>query len=135
MSFIQFTNLKVHVLQHTNEYPYPCDLCGKGFVCRTKMEVHKRVHTGERPYVCEVCDKSFIQRGTLTCHQRVHTGIKREATDTQQQQQNSAVAISFPAIKTEEEVSCISLYPFQTPCVVRSLLFCVIHVSVHTTHI
>jgi hypothetical protein len=37
--------------------------------------------------------------------------IKHEATDTQQEQQNSAVAISFPAIKAEKEVSCISLYP------------------------
>ena len=37
--------------------------------------------------------------------------IKREATDTQQEQQNSAVAITFPTIKAEEEVSCISLYP------------------------
>jgi len=36
--------------------------------------------------------------------------IKCEATDTQQQQQNSAVAISFCEIKAEEEVSCISLY-------------------------
>jgi len=36
---------------------------------------------------------------------------KREATDTQQQQQNSAVAITFCEIKAEEEVSCISLYP------------------------
>ena len=65
--------------------------------------------------------------------------IKREATDTQQEHQNSAVAISFPEIKAEEEVSCISLYPllwgFQTTCVVRTLLFCVIHVSVHNTHI
>jgi len=37
--------------------------------------------------------------------------IKHEATDTQQQQQNSAAAISFPEIKAEEEVSCISMYP------------------------
>ena len=36
--------------------------------------------------------------------------IKCEATDTQQQQQNSAVAISFCEIKDGEEVSCISLY-------------------------
>jgi len=36
---------------------------------------------------------------------------KLEVTDTQQQQQNSAVAKSFPEIKAEEEVSCISLYP------------------------
>jgi len=37
--------------------------------------------------------------------------IKCEVTDTQHQQQNSAVAISFFEIKAEEEVSCISLYP------------------------
>jgi hypothetical protein len=30
---------------------------------------------------------------------------KREPTDTQQQQQNSAVAITFTEIKAEEEVS------------------------------
>jgi len=29
--------------------------------------------------------------------------IKREATDTQQEQQKSAVAITFPEIKAEEE--------------------------------
>jgi hypothetical protein len=65
--------------------------------------------------------------------------IKREATDTQQEQQNSAVSITFPEIKAEKEVSCISLYPllpdFQTSCVVRTLLFCAIHMTVHNTHI
>jgi hypothetical protein len=38
-------------------------------------------------------------------------GIKHEATDTEVEQEKSAVAISFPEIKAEEEVSCISLYP------------------------
>jgi hypothetical protein len=37
--------------------------------------------------------------------------IKREATDTQQEQEKSAVAITLPEINAEEEVSCISLYP------------------------
>jgi hypothetical protein len=37
--------------------------------------------------------------------------IKREATDTQQEQEKNAVAITFPEIKAEQEVSCISLYP------------------------
>jgi len=37
--------------------------------------------------------------------------IKHEATDTQQEQEKSAVAITFTEIKAEEEVSCISLYP------------------------
>ena len=37
--------------------------------------------------------------------------IKREATDTQQEQEKSAVVITSPEIKAEEEVSCIPLYP------------------------
>jgi hypothetical protein len=37
--------------------------------------------------------------------------IKREATDTQQEQEKGAVAITLPEINAEEEVSCISLYP------------------------
>ena len=48
--------------------------------------------------------------------------IKREATDTQQEQQNSAVAISFPEIKAEVEVSCISLYPFLI--IFSNMLYC-----------
>ena len=48
--------------------------------------------------------------------------IKCEATDTQQQQQNSAVAISFCEIRAEEEVSCISWYPLL--CRFSNILFC-----------
>jgi len=66
-------------------------------------------------------------------------GIKREATDTQQQQQNSAVAISFTEKKAEEEVSCISLYPvlftFSNMLGCHNTFFCVIHMTVHNTHI
>jgi hypothetical protein len=36
--------------------------------------------------------------------------IKREATDIHQEQQNSAVAVTFTEVKVEEEVSCIALY-------------------------
>jgi len=101
------------VLNHTNGYTYSCDWCGKGFSWQSALEKHKRVHTGERPYLCKVCDKSFTQKNALKYHHRVHTGerIKREATDTQQEQEKSAMAITFPKIKAEEEVSCISLYP------------------------
>jgi uncharacterized Zn-finger protein len=111
MSFIQLKNLKAHLFKHTNEYPYSCDLCGKGFVCQSALQRHNHVHTGERPSLCKVCEKSFTQVSNLNYHQRVHTCIKREATDTQQEQQNSAVAKTFPEIKAQEKVSYISLYP------------------------
>jgi hypothetical protein len=35
VSFVWLRNLKVHLLKHINEYPYPCDLCGKGFSCQS----------------------------------------------------------------------------------------------------
>jgi uncharacterized Zn-finger protein len=129
MSFFRLRNLKVHVSRHTNEYPYPCDLCGKGFTYQSSLEKHKRVHTGERPYVCKVCDKSFTQKSALKTHQHVHTGerIKREATDINQEQGKSAVAITFPEIKAEEEVSCISLYPLLSG---YSNMFCCQNTSV-----
>jgi hypothetical protein len=37
--------------------------------------------------------------------------IKHEATDTHQEQEKSAMAIPFPEINAEGEVSFISLYP------------------------
>ena len=66
--------------------------------------------------------------------------IKREATDTQQQQQNSAVAISFTEIKAEEEVSCISLYPFlcrfsNTLCCQNTFVLCYTHDCTQYTHL
>ena len=48
--------------------------------------------------------------------------IKCEATDTQQQQQNSAAAVLFPEINAEEEVSWISLYPLL--CRFSNTLWC-----------
>ena len=64
--------------------------------------------------------------------------IKREATDTQQEQQKSAVAITFPEIKAEEEVSCnffVSVVIQILKHVVLSEHFCfVLYTLVYTIH-
>jgi len=66
--------------------------------------------------------------------------IKCEATDTQHQQQESAVAISFPEIKAEVEVSCISLYPLlcrfsNILCCQNTFVLCYTHDCTHYTQI
>ena len=66
--------------------------------------------------------------------------IKREATDTQQQQQNSAVAITFREIKAEEEVSCISLYALLSRfsnilCCQNTFVLCYTHDCTQYTHL
>jgi hypothetical protein len=63
--------------------------------------------------------------------------IKLEATDTHQEQEKSAMDITFPEIKSEEEVSYISLYTLLSgfsnifaclnTCYVLHTLVCTVH--------
>jgi hypothetical protein len=59
--------------------------------------------------------------------------IKHEATDTQQEQKKSAVAITFPEIKAEEEV-CIVICIFKHLVLTEHYGF-LLHFTVHNTYI
>lgn len=48
--FFQVAHLRAHVLIHTGEKPYPCDICGTHFRHLQTLKSHMRIHTGEKPY-------------------------------------------------------------------------------------
>ncbi|NWZ17288.1 ZN675 protein, partial [Agelaius phoeniceus] len=57
---------------HTEERPFRCPDCGKGFKHNSTLVTHRRIHTGERPYECPQCGTSLTTSSHLTRHQWSH---------------------------------------------------------------
>merc|ERR1711988_1588604 len=48
--------LKAHMFSHTGNWPYSCDICGKGVSSKYNLDRHRlQVHTKEYKFKCEVC--------------------------------------------------------------------------------
>ncbi|XP_061469497.1 uncharacterized protein LOC133378898 [Rhineura floridana] len=61
---------------HTQEKPYTCSVCGKGFNYSKSLASHQRIHTGEKPYNCQDCGKGLCDQSSLIKHRRIHTKEK-----------------------------------------------------------
>lgn len=66
-------NIKRHMLIHTDEYPYECFICHKGFKQSPCLKIHLSKHSGEKPFVCDVCGLTYISRKSLTLHTLIHS--------------------------------------------------------------
>lgn len=45
-----------------------CDVCGKVFNLKYKLKDHQIAHSEQRPYTCQFCQKGFKHKFTLTAH-------------------------------------------------------------------
>ncbi|NWZ92186.1 ZN233 protein, partial [Nesospiza acunhae] len=53
------SHVLLHQRIHTDETPFRCPDCRKGFKRNSHLTLHRRIHTRERPYECGECGKSF----------------------------------------------------------------------------
>ena len=47
---------------------YTCTVCGKANSTPSKLVQHMVVHTGERKFPCDICEKRFTQASALKRH-------------------------------------------------------------------
>ncbi|XP_063697479.1 zinc finger protein 99-like [Culicoides brevitarsis] len=70
--FVSKHRFKEHEKSHSDERPYQCDYCEKAFRRKADCKVHMRYHTGEKPYECEICKQRYSDRGCYRSHLIAH---------------------------------------------------------------
>ncbi|XP_070709131.1 zinc finger protein ZFP2-like [Pempheris klunzingeri] len=60
---------------------YVCHICGKDKKCRSQLARHVIIHTGERPYACDLCAAHFNRRGNLQQHRKRMHGVGTASTE------------------------------------------------------
>lgn len=64
-----------------------CPICSRILPCTADIAKHLRSHSEERPFICVTCEKGFKYKDTLKKHQIIHghEGIREEQTKTVEQ--------------------------------------------------
>ena len=63
-----------------SDVTFTCNICGKEFHVPSLLERHQRSHTNERPYRCQVCGRGYSQSGNLNVHLKTIHGVVSETT-------------------------------------------------------
>lgn len=65
-------NMKKHMLIHTGEKPYSCNICANRFVQKIQLDSHVFVHTRESKHMCNICERKFPRAIDLNRHLKSH---------------------------------------------------------------
>ncbi|KAL2082344.1 hypothetical protein ACEWY4_022162 [Coilia grayii] len=73
---------------------YECQTCLKRFSVPSKLQRHMLCHTGQRPFACQMCGRSFRQLCHLKLHLRTRACLKQTSKPVKKKDKNVSRNIS-----------------------------------------
>lgn len=67
--------LKQHMITHSNERPFVCKICGKGFGANRLLSAHTRRHE-TKDLKCDLCERTYRFAYLLREHQKSHLKVR-----------------------------------------------------------
>ena len=67
--FARPEHLKNHMIIHSEDKPFSCNICEKSFRDSGTLVRHKKIHNSLRPFSCEFCTRTFVQGSNFRKHQ------------------------------------------------------------------
>ncbi|GJQ80970.1 hypothetical protein Trydic_g4787 [Trypoxylus dichotomus] len=74
--FFTQSNLEMHARVHSNSKKFTCSYCKKGFLNYESLQEHVKHTCQSRPYECQYCGRRFMRPHEKVKHERIHTGEK-----------------------------------------------------------
>ena len=69
----QKMSLAKHLMKHSQEKQFKCQVCEKAFVLEEYLKSHMVVHVESELFKCDICEKSFILKKQLNAHKKIHS--------------------------------------------------------------
>lgn len=109
-------HLRVHMVVHSYDRAFPCDVCSKRFKRAYELKMHKKIQSGDVNFSCGICGYVTFAKFKLMLHRKQHFSHCNFLCDVSSK--HTAVSLSLKSTKQ----FMLALNPSSVWCVVMGTL-------------